>query len=356
MNRFRGLTLVIMLFSVCVSFAQEEESKNYISKGQWMAGGKLSLSKADDVDYLSFAVSPMGGYFLGKKIAVGLQTGYTHSNFFNTDGSNAGSYNNLSVSPFVRYYINTNRIAPFAEVMGGNNWSTSKSDYLGTETTFKRSIYYYAAGIGLNYFISRDVALEGILRYNDTEGDNKAYLDFDLGLQFFLSRNNKSEADAEGNYFSKGQWLIGGTGNLSLGALDDVGLHQFSISPMAGYLVGKKIAVGLSTGYIYSNINNTNTDSFFAGPFVRYYLTQKKLAPYAEVAYGASWTRIENTNPMTNEVTTYKDSGSSYRIGAGLNYFISKNVALDANLRYSRNSDWDTGSTSLNVGLQFFIR
>jgi opacity protein-like surface antigen len=355
MNQFTGLTLAFLLFSVCVSFGQEEESTSYISKGQWILGGKLSLSKTDDIDNYPFSVSAMGGYFLGKKIAVGLQTGYSRTNYFYTDGSKPGSHSTLSVAPFVRYYINTNRIAPFAEVMAGTNWLTDKSNFSGTESTHKSSSSFYAVGMGLNYFISRDVALEGILRYNDNEGESKAYLDFDLGLQFFLSRNTKSEADEEGNYFSKGQWLIGGTGNLSLGALDDVDLDQFSISPMAGYLVGNKLAVGLSTAYVHIN-GFTKMDNFFAGPFVRYYLTQKKLAPYAEVAYGVSWTRYEYTDPMTNEETLYKDSSSSYRIGAGLNYFISKNVALDANLRYSRNTDFDTGSTSLNVGLQFFIR
>jgi opacity protein-like surface antigen len=343
---------IILLFSSMISLAQIKEGSYYISKGQWMAGGEFSLSNFEDRSNHTFTVSPMGGYFITKKIAVGLQTSYSHTPvLYYLGGSRPGADNSFSVSPFVRYYISTKRIALFAEGVGGANWLTTYRNFSRTEVTTKSSTSFYTVGMGLNYFISRDVALEGILRYADGDRYDKGFLDFDIGLQFFLSRGNKSIANDEGNYFSKGQWIIGGTGNVSLGALDNVDLYQFSVAPMAGYLVDEKIAVGLFTAYTHIK---GNTDSFFAGPFLRYYLTQKKLAPYAEVMYGGSWTRNEYI--INNETTVDTYTSSSYRIGAGVNYFISKNVALDGNFRYSRNNDLEFGSMEFNAGLQFFIR
>ena len=351
MNRFTGLTLVLLLCIVSVSFSQEEESNSYISKGQWMAGGKLSLSKGDDVENYTFAVSPMGGYFFGKRIAAGLRVKYEHVNFVSIDSEPMGNYQNFSATPFIRYYIGVNRFAPFAEVTYGGSWYKTESSFNGEPSVSKSNSSSYSGGVGLNYFVSKNVALEGVVKYSKTiDSYYDGSVGFDLGLQFFLSRNNSNSAGDEETYISKGQWLIGGSGNISLGTVDELDFNQFSIAPMGGYFVGKKVAVGLSTGY---NYYRSSSQSFFIQPFARYYFAQNKLAPFAEVAYGGSWARFEYQG-STGE--TVKISGTAYRIGAGLNYFISRDVALEGHLRYSRSNDSDSGSLGLSAGLQFFIR
>ncbi len=350
MKRFTGLTIALLLCILSTSFGQTEEDKNYISKGQWLVGGKLSLSTGEDFENYTFSVSPMGGYFIGGKIAVGLSVNYAHSNIFSVDAEPMGSGTSLAAAPFVRYYFSVNKLAPFAEVTYGGNWQKWESSFNGAVS--KNPSSFYSGGIGLNYFISRNVALEGVMKYEKTiNSDFEGTLGFDIGIQFFPSRKNTKSATDEKNYISKGQWLIGGIGDVSLNTIDDIDLYGLSISPMGGYLIGQKIAVGLSTGYMY---RKGTTSSFFAQPFLRYYLSQKRLAPFAEVAYGAAWSRIEYFS--NNEPVVIKITGSFYRIGAGLNYFISKNVALEGNLRYSRNNDFDSGSINFSAGLQFFIR
>lgn len=345
------VALFLMLCVVAVSFGQEEESKSYISKGQWMAGGKLSLSTGEDFDNYSFSVSPIGGYFLTKKIAVGLQAEYSHLQLTEIGGESTGSMNRFGIAPFTRYYFGVNRFAPFAELGYGGRWSKTDSEFNGIQSSSKSNSTHYWGGVGLNYFISKNVALEGIVKYSKTiDSYYDGSVGFNLGLQFFFSRKNSTNED-EGNYISKGQWLIGGSGDISLGTVDELDFNQFSISPMGGYLVGEKIAVGLSTGYTYYR---GSSQSFFIQPFARYYFTQNKLAPFAEVAYGGGWARFEYSG--TNGDVVEKISDTGYRIGAGLNYFITRNVALEGNLRYSRSNDSDSGSLNFGVGLQFFIR
>jgi opacity protein-like surface antigen len=352
MIRLTGIAFVMMLGIVTFSFGQDEGGKSYISKGQWLVGGKLSFSTGEDFDNYAFSIAPMGGYFFTKKLAAGLRVRYEHGNIVSIDSELTGNYQNFSATPFVRYYFGINKLAPFAEVAYGGNWYKTETSFMGDPSVSKSNSTSYSGGIGLNYFVSKNVALEGVVKYSKTiDSYYDGSVGFDLGLQFFISRKNSSSATDEEVYISKGQWLIGGSGNISLGTVDELDFNQFSIAPMGGYFVGNKIAVGLSTGY---NYYRSSSQSFFVLPFARYYFTQNKLAPFAEVGYGGSWARFEYSD-TTGDVVE-KISGTGYRIGAGLNYFISKNIALEGNLRYTRNSDSDSGSFGLSAGLQFFIR
>lgn len=115
----------------------------------------------------------------------------------------------------------------------------------------------------------------------------------------------------------------------------------------------------MSLGYSYTHFSSENNfQNSTILPFARYYFSQKKLAPYVEVAYGGGWTRSKNT--FNGESTISKNSSEVYRIGVGVNYFIAKNVAIESNLSYDhvniKDSDYEVGSFNLNVGLQFFLR
>lgn len=345
----RVLLFALIVFGSISVFAQQEETK-YLSKGQWMLGGTMSLSISDDfINPPNFSISPGGAYFIGNRWALGADLGYSifDLNFFDPmtgeQYSNTVSY--LSAAPFARYYIGTKKFAPFVEGGYGLNWYYSDGSKTSESQTYK-------IGAGLNYFVSRNVALEGVVRYAKTiDSYYDGSFGLDLGLQFFFSRKNDAESVEEENYISKGQWLIGGSGNISLGTPEELDFNQFSISPMGGYFVGQKIVLGLSTGYSYYK---GTSQSLYLLPFARYYFTQNKLAPFAEVAYGGSWARLEYAG-SDGEVVE-KISGTGYRIGTGLNYFISRNVALEGNLRYARNTDADSGTLNLSAGLQFFIR
>jgi opacity protein-like surface antigen len=294
----------------------------------------------------------MGGYFLTKRIAVGLRTDYSHTNLFDSYGKNL-SVNTWSVAPFARYYVGVKRFAPFAELSYGGSWYKSKLSP-GGESSSNSTLY--SAGVGLNYFLSRNVALEGTINYLKTiDSYYDGSFGIDLGLQFFLSRKKSTYTTEEINYFSKGQWLIGGTGNASLSTANDINHNQFSIIPMAGYLIGNKFAVGLSTGFNYQKGYNYDAQSFYAQPFVRYYLNQKRLAPFGEIAYGAALNKkqfyLDNS-----EVDVNKDTSTGVRISAGLNYFITRNIALEGKLGYSNIPDFDSGTTSFQAGFQFFLK
>jgi opacity protein-like surface antigen len=134
--------------------------------------------------------------------------------------------------------------------------------------------------------------------------------------------------------------------------------YDFSVSPMGGYLLGEKIAVGLSTGYShnkYSSRYGFSNSSFSVQPFFRYYITQNRLSAFAEVAYGLAWSKYNYVDYTYNIPMEQKNTKFTSKIGVGLDYFITNNVAIEGNLRYT-STDFPQGMLNFSVGLQVFIR
>ncbi len=138
----------------------------------------------------------------------------------------------------------------------------------------------------------------------------------------------------------------------------------FLFSPSVGLffldnlLVGGNIAFSynqLKSELTYRNtIGNPNTIEIknirrhlSFGPYTRYYFANLKILPFIEAAYNYS-------NELTSE-----QYGHIFNFTGGINYFVSKSVALEPFIGYSistyKNPDQDLNTFSIGIRLNYFV-
>lgn len=144
----------------------------------------------------------------------------------------------------------------------------------------------------------------------------------------------------------KGNWFIGGTLSGSMPHLEDV---EFTLNPKASYFLGEKFAIGLNTSYQFNGIENYQI--FSAGPTLRYYFKNAKLAPFIDWEYNLGSSRIQMDLSSEYETRT----SNIYGAGFGLDYFVARNIALEGTLKYLWHDETRDGNITFNVGLQFFF-
>ncbi len=171
----------------------------------------------------------------------------------------------------------------------------------------------------------------------------------------------------------KGKWFAAGYSSLSLdvgkekwkseGTTSDLEKYtRLNFDPMIGYFVMDKMPVGLYIeSYFNKDVDTDDNDTFREseieiGPFVRYYIKKfDKFIPYAEARAGIGSYKEDWYGNV------YKESILAYRIGAGLSYFFTQNIAFDAfigydNDRYKSDDDgeeyeYSYPSVDINLGL-----
>lgn len=147
---------------------------------------------------------------------------------------------------------------------------------------------------------------------------------------------------------------------------------KIELTPAAGYFFTDNLAAGLSIGFNYYNSTSkvylttgtlaqqtkSVTPALSIAPFVRYYFTgNETLRFYGQVKGGMVFTVSDK-----NETTGYNSSGiatSKYIKNSpqkprstfgdalvGINYFLSKNIALNSSIGYSYNEFKATQSTT----------
>ncbi len=158
--------------------ASTENNAIALSKGAWLLGisgngGWFGIGEFDDL-YASF--SPAAGYFLTNRLALGAGFQLAFAN------QNAIVY----PEPFARYYIggSSSRIQPFATAGFGTRFQLA--DKTNDPGFFNLNL---TAGIGLDYFLTPNLALEALLKYDGRQLEDdfiNEFLDFGVGFQFFL--------------------------------------------------------------------------------------------------------------------------------------------------------------------------
>lgn len=160
---------------------------------------------------------------------------------------------------------------------------------------------------------------------------------------------NAQEGEAKEFGFSKGNIMLEGnlgfsssteTNSDNTGDLDETKTSSFEFNPKAGYFVSDKLAVGVelmigsgkSENTIFGTPNVTNemtSNNFGAGVFARYYFLElgQRFKTYAEAGLGFNGKKWE-----TNGTETRKDSGFGLGIDLGMNYFVTKKMAINFGL------------------------
>lgn len=173
-----------------------------------------------------------------------------------------------------------------------------------------------------------------------------------------------SAQESETPGFVKGDTFITGAVGYSNTTEGNVENNTFAIAPSVGYFVSPNIAVGARVGYVNSKETDKTTlitvedkmDTFTAGAFGRYYYTPaSRFSIFGEL--NANYGTQKFTNTVGAVTTDAKFNGFDINIAPGVNYFISKNFALEATwgvLGYSSFKADVAGAESqdnFNVGL-----
>jgi opacity protein-like surface antigen len=149
-------------------------------------------------------------------------------------------------------------------------------------------------------------------------------------LTFSFANAQQQEVDSEMNSakgitFEKGDMFLEGSIKISTGGETD----YYGFSPKFGYLLNDKFAVGAKLNYSSEKeetVPETKTNVFGIGAFARYYfleLDKKRFKAFAEagLGFGSNKTKIEGIEDDT-------DNSITADITVGLNYFVTKNIAV----------------------------
>jgi len=127
----------------------------------------------------SWGVAANAGYRLLSHLGTDVQ-GEWHSNF---DRHGGGHYTAWAVTGIARGYLLTGRIQPYA-LLGAGVIQTRK---LGQGSTTTQTGFAPRAGMGVSYFVTRDLALTLDAAYVVPVGDPKAldFVSINWGLQWY---------------------------------------------------------------------------------------------------------------------------------------------------------------------------
>lgn len=184
----------LLLSAVAVfafTFANAQDGEGF-SKGDVFVSGSVGFnsSKQGDAKSNEFSFSPAAGYFLTENIAAGARLNVVSGE--NTDES---TYSEFGAEVFGRYYFTpASKFSLFGELaVGFGNEKTEREIGLVKVET-KHSNFGVNAGVGVNYFLSNNFAIEAKwagLGYNSRKLDaDGADAENTFGLNVDLSSIN----------------------------------------------------------------------------------------------------------------------------------------------------------------------
>lgn len=163
-------------------------------------------------------------------------------------------------------------------------------------------------------------------------------------------QKKKKKNIKKGTWSFGGQLLFGSSGsefeNNEITQNSDS--FRLSINPEIGYAVQKNLIIGLGLGYTYlennnfsnnnTNTNNNNTYSIY--PYIKKFIpVNEKLLFSLRGEIRFSKTDFENSGNSFSNIDNNQSFFAGFR--PGITYFVSKNLALEANigaLGYSRSN------------------
>jgi long-subunit fatty acid transport protein len=179
---------------------------------------------------------------------------------------------------------------------------------------------------------------------------------------------NAQEEKGTGSGFSKGDVFITGAVGYGTISTGDSKLTSFTLSPSVGFFVNENIAFGAVLGFNSSTLEDSVTDAFSAGFFVRnYFKPSAQFSVFAELKAAINNTKTESRTGAVIE-NELKTNGVGLAFAPGVNYFISDKFSIEATwglLGYSTskpdfdgaestdNFSFGLNMTSLNFGLNY---
>ncbi|AQW92908.1 MULTISPECIES: outer membrane beta-barrel protein [Elizabethkingia] len=176
------LTTALVIGAFCSNI------KAQIQKGNWMVGGNIITSSfgLNSGGGYNFLLQPKGAYFIEDNFALGAQVTFGFSG-----AKDSRTIYNYSVGPLARYYVDGKKHEHllqhgrfFVEAnagIGGVSQTQSGDSTTGLNL---------GVGPGYAYFITPNIALEGLVKYNGDFGfgnrGTTSIIAFNIGLQIYI--------------------------------------------------------------------------------------------------------------------------------------------------------------------------
>jgi hypothetical protein len=184
-------TTFIVLLVMCVGSLK---TRAQIQKGNVMVGGdisRLDLSLNEGNNF-TFVIDPKAAWFIKDNIAIG---GYINFNLVTAKG--AGSSVSYGIGPLARYYINDRNVNVLRHTrffVEANAGIEGTNPHVGSSTNGLGLGF----GPGIAYFITPNIGLEGLLKYQGIVGFGSSVassdLVFGLGFQVYFPKRRVEQA------------------------------------------------------------------------------------------------------------------------------------------------------------------
>ncbi len=127
------------------------------------------------------------------------------------------------------------------------------------------------------------------------------------------------------------------SGSISYSHTNEGGGTMILITPAFLYFVYPNFAVGSSIIYWDFKTDNSETKRYGIGPVVRYYFGKDTIYPFASVEY--TYTKNKSESDFSGLSTSSTGHGDDLALGLGIDYFLSRNIAVEPMIRYTFNHD-----------------
>ena len=193
----KKLLLLIAFFSAITANVAHSQPR----KGDWMVGANITgINGYVDPGIshsFNFHFAPTAGYFFGNRLAAGtsISLGYNQNSLL----GHGWSY---GMSPFLRYFfapkegMELKKAYVFTEVSVGYSGFMQKDKINSRKIT--GNLLNAGAGLGLTYFITNNVSVEGIFKVNYYSGTTRLITglaqfqpSLGIGFQIYLQRRKK---------------------------------------------------------------------------------------------------------------------------------------------------------------------
>ncbi len=154
------LVVAVLLFLAGHAFAEPATDK-----GVYSLSGTISYTRADRDGMKTLGVAPAILYFIEPNLAVGTSIQYDESKL-DQNAVQSYYYRAYGVGPVIRYYFGEKTTYPFVSV--AYLYTKSKTHQKAPGMSPYSSTAYYddlTLGLGADYFLSKNVALEPMVRY-----------------------------------------------------------------------------------------------------------------------------------------------------------------------------------------------
>ena len=359
---------VFFLFIQVAANAQIEKGVTSLGGGASFESSK-STSPTSSSNYSTLNLSPSYGRFITDKIMVKgrLNSIVANGTIDNTSSDFDSKYNsklfNLEVEG--RYYFNPKaKWQFFGGASAGMTFNEQKVTYLNNlypEYIFKKNGPSFSVFGGVNKFLNNEIALEGTLGYSYSNlgfplagfGSRNSVRNIGLNISLNNFTNFKStQKDFEG-LIDEGRSIIGG--RLSLNAYNydyNSNTKENGSFALLDVDYGRFVKKGLLIGTKVNLILEKNYQSYGISSYIQYfYPVTNRLMLHAKAELGFS-------------INQYNSTYTTPKISLGATYFLSKNVALSADLLNLSKTYYSseglgksqTKNIGSNIGLRFFLK